>query len=229
MLKKISTVGDSHVICDFGENVDLSTNSEVIKLFNCIKLEQNQKKFAGLLNCTPSYNKLLIHFDLEKIKSDKVIEQIKSLNFISKFENKKTKIKNIPICYDEEFALDLLSIEQKLKTNFSEIIKKHQQIDFFIYMIGFIPGHPFMGDLDKSLYLSRLSTPRIKVPKGSVGIVEKFCNIYTFDSPGGWNIIGKTPIELFNIDNKISNILNPGDIVKFQSITKSELKKIYEW
>ena len=96
-------------------------------------------------------------------------------------------------------------------------------------MIGFIPGHPFMGDLDKSLYLSRLSTPRIKVPKGSVGIVEKFCNIYTFDSPGGWNIIGKTPIELFNIDNKISNILNPGDIVKFQSITKSEFKKIYEW
>mgnify|MGYP006095103387 CR=1 FL=1 len=229
MLKKISTVGDSHVICDFGENVDLSTNSEVIKLFDYIKLEQNQKKFEGLLNCTPSYNKLLIHFDIEQIKSNKVIERIKSLNFTSNYKNKKTKIKNLPICYDEEFALDLLNIEEKLKMNFSEIIKKHQEINFFIYMIGFIPGHPFMGDLDKNLYLSRLSTPRLKVPKGSVGIVEKFCNIYTFDSPGGWNIIGRTPIELFNINNKISSKLKPGDIVKFQSITKSELKKLNEW
>ena len=90
-------------------------------------------------------------------------------------------------------------------------------------MIGFIPGHPFMGDLEKKMQTDRLETPRIKLPKGSVGIVEKFCNVYTFDSPGGWNIIGKTPLDLFDINKKDTSILSPGDTVKFKSITKKDL------
>ena len=80
-----------------------------------------------------------------------------------------------------------------------------------------------MGDLGKELEIDRLETPRVKLPKGSVGVVEKFCNIYSFESPGGWNIIGKTPLDLFNINKKNTSVLSPGDTVKFKSITKKDL------
>ena len=90
-------------------------------------------------------------------------------------------------------------------------------------MIGFVPGQPFLGDLNKKLYHDRLDTPRVKINKGSVGIVEKFCTIYTFESPGGWNIIGRTPLDLFNINKKNTSMLSPGDTVKFKSIKKKDL------
>ena len=135
----------------------------------------------------------------------------------------KNKYLEIPICYDEEFALDIQRLEDRTKLNFKQIINQHLNTEFFVYMIGFVPGQPFLGDLDKSLDHDRLDTPRIKVNKGSVGIVEKFCTIYTFESPGGWNIIGKTPLNLFNINKSNTSLLSPGDTVKFKSITKKEL------
>jgi len=226
MLKKISTVGDSSIICDFGENVDLNTNSQVIKLFYYIKNLAEEEKIKGLLNYTPSYNKLLINFDLEKVKSNEIIETIKSIDISKISRNEKFKNHILPICYDEEFALDLKSMEKKLNLNFSEIIKIHQETSFFVYMIGFVPGSPYMGDLDKKLHLSRIPTPRLRVPKGSIGLAEKFCNAYTFEAPGGWNIIGKTPLEFFNIKKNKPSILSPGDTVKFESIKKSEIKSL---
>ena len=124
-------------------------------------------------------------------------------------------------------GVDLDNISRKLKIRKEEIIKIHSETVFFIYMIGFIPGHPFMGDLDKKIYLDRLETPRVKVPSGSVGIVEKFCNIYPYESPGGWNIIGRTPIKLFNINNSSEPCLfSPGDTVKFKQISEKEYKNL---
>jgi KipI family sensor histidine kinase inhibitor len=94
-------------------------------------------------------------------------------------------------------------------------------------MVGFIPGHPFMGDLNSKLFLNRLKTPRVKIHPGSVGIVEKFCNIYPYESPGGWNIIGRTPTKLFNTkDNSNPCLLSPGDFVKFKSISKEEFENL---
>ncbi len=223
MLKKISNIGDCGIACDFGDEISKDTNKEVIKFFSFVQDSTKAKKIKGILNCTPSYNKLIINFDLEKIKSSELIQFIQKSDYSKITLPEKNKLIEIPICYDEEFALDIKTLEQKTKLNFKEIIKKHLKTDFFVYMIGFVPGHPFMGDLNKELYLKRLETPRVRVPKGSVGIVEKFCNIYTFDSPGGWNIIGKTPLELFNINKNNPSILSPGDSVQFKSITKKEL------
>ena len=123
--------------------------------------------------------------------------------------------------------MDLVNISKTLKIEAEEIKKIHLNTDFFIYMIGFIPGHPFMGDLDPKLFLNRLKTPRVRIPPGSVGIVEKFCNIYPHESPGGWNIIGRTPTKLFNTQNESNPcLLSPGDTIKFKSISKEEFKKL---
>ena len=94
-------------------------------------------------------------------------------------------------------------------------------------MTGFIAGMPFLGDINEKLRAKRLETPRVKVPKGSIGLTEQFCNIYTYESPGGWNIIGNTPLEIFNKENRSEPaLINPGDKVKFNKITKEEYDKI---
>jgi len=223
MLKKISNIGDCGITCDFGDEVNKKTNKEVIKLFNFIQESVKTKKIKGILNYTPSYNKLIINFDLGKIKSKEIIEFIKGSDYSKTTLSEKNKLVEMPICYDEEFALDTKRLEEKTKLSFKEIVNEHLNTDFFVYMVGFIPGHPFMGDLAKRLQTDRLETPRVKLPKGSVGIVEKFCNIYPFESPGGWNIVGRTPLDLFNINKKNTSVLSPGDTVKFKSITKKDL------
>ena len=109
------------------------------------------------------------------------------------------------------------------------IIKSFLNKDYFCYMTGFIAGMPFLGDLDTNIRLQRLETPRVKVPKGSVGITEQFCNIYTFESPGGWNIIGNTPVKVFDKLNEINPVkINPGDSVSFYKISKEEYLKLNE-
>ena len=223
MLKKISNIGDCGITCDFGDEVNKKTNKEVIKFFNFIDDSVKNKKIRGILNYTPSYNKLIINFDLEQVRSKELIEFIKSNDYSKTIFSEQSKILEIPICYDEEFALDIKRLEEKTKLNFNEIVKEHQNTDFFVYMIGFVPGQPFLGDLKNNLYHDRLDTPRVKINKGSVGIVEKFCTIYTFESPGGWNIIGKTPLDLFNIKKREASMLSPGDSVKFKSVNKKDL------
>jgi len=225
MFKKLSNIGDCGIVCDFGNEVTRNININVIKLFHHVKKEVLKGNLNGILNYTPSYNKLIINFDLEKINSSKIVDFLNSIDFskLKLFQNSNKW--TIPICYD--FEMDLENISKTLKMDKDEIINIHLNTDFFVYMVGFIPGHPFMGDLDSKLFLNRLKTPRVKIPPGSVGIVEKFCNIYPYESPGGWNIIGRTPIKLFNKEDESNpSLLSPGDSVKFKSVSKKEFEKL---
>ena len=225
MFKKLNNIGDSGVVCDFGDEVNRSINTSVIKLFHHIKNEVSKGNLDGVLNYTPSYNKLIINFDLEKINSSKIKDFLQSVNFSKLNISQNSKKWTIPICYD--FEMDLLNMSKTLKIDKNEIINIHLNTDFFIYMVGFVPGHPFMGDLDSKLFLNRLKTPRVKIPAGSVGVVEQFCNIYPYESPGGWNIIGRTPSKLFNKKDETNPcLLAPGDTVKFKSISKKEFEKL---
>ena len=225
MFKKLSNIGDSAIVCDFGDEVNRIVNTSVIKLFHHIKKEVSNGNLEGVLNYTPSYNKLIISFDLKIINLSKITNLLQSVDFSKINISKNNKNWIIPVCYD--FEMDLDNMSKTLKIEKEEIINIHLNTDFFIYMIGFVPGHPFMGDLNSKLFLNRLTTPRVKVPAGSVGIVEKFCNIYPHESPGGWNIIGRTPIKLFDSLNETKPcLLSPGDFVKFKLISKEEFKKI---
>ncbi len=222
MIKKISNLGDSALYCDFGDEVNQLINSRVIKVFK--NLRKNMIK--GVTNITPSYNKLIISFDLDIINFEKLKEKI-NLMKIQDIEEDGTKVVEIPICIDEEFSLDLNRISKKLNIDENDIIKVFLSKEYFCYMTGFIAGMPFMGDINKNLRLNRLETPRVKVPKGSVGITEQFCNVYTYDSPGGWNVIGNTPSKIFdkfNFNNPLK--IKPGDKVIFYEINK---KKYLNW
>jgi len=221
MIKNISNLGDAALYCDFGNEVNKEINSEVIKYFKNIK----SKKIQGITNITPSYNKLIISFDLKKLNFINLKKKIENLD-IEDYEKSTNNKIEIPVCCDKEFSLDIKRLEQKLKIKENKIQEIFFSKEYFCYMTGFIAGMPFLGDLEISLRLKRLETPRVKVPKGAVGLTEQFCNIYTFESPGGWNIIGNTPINIFDTTNqKKPNLIDPGDTVVFKQISKSEYEK----
>jgi len=144
-------------------------------------------------------------------------------------ENLSSKKIEIPVCCDNSFSLDIERLEKKLNLTKEKILVNFFNKEFFCYMTGFIAGMPFLGDLEEQMRAQRLETPRVKVPKGSVGMTEQFANIYTFESPGGWNIIGNTPLEVFDSSKeKNPNLINPGDTVKFKQITLEEYKNYNE-
>ena len=218
MIKNISNLGDAALYCDFGKEVNKDTNIQVIKYFKSIQNEN----IEGINNLTPSYNKLIISFDLKKtnFKNIKnIIENLTTTN-IDSLKNKKVEI---PVCTDEKFSLDIKRLEKILNISRENIYKNFFDKEFFCYMTGFIAGMPFLGDLDNNMRAKRLETPRVKVPKGSVGLTEQFANIYTYESPGGWNIIGNTPLNIFdNTKEKDPNLINPGDTISFKEITEDQ-------
>ena len=224
MIKNISNLGDAALYCDFGNEVSREINSSVIKYYRNIK----NKDIKEINNLTPSYNKLIISFDLKKTnfkEMKKIIEDI-TINEKEVLSSKKIKI---PVCCDKPFSLDIERLEKKLNLTRDKIFDCFFDKEYFCYMTGFIAGMPFLGDLDKEMQAKRLETPRVKVPKGSVGLTEQFANIYTFESPGGWNIIGNTPLEIFHANKeKEPNLINPGDTVIFNRINIDQYKDYNE-
>ncbi len=218
MIKNISNLGDAAVYCDFGTEVNKSVNSEVIKYFKALKKENVE----SINNLTPSYNKLIVSYDLRKTNFKEVKKLIENLNINETQDKNNTKIE-IPVCCDDQFSLDIKRLEEKLKINRDKILKNFFRKEYFCYMTGFIAGMPFLGDLDENMRVPRLETPRVKVPKGSVALTEQFANIYTFESPGGWNIIGNTPLDIFDNSKEVEpNVINPGDTVVFKQINIEE-------
>ena len=221
MIKNISNLGDAALYCDFGNNVNKETNTEVIKYYQNIK----NINIDGINNLTPSYNKLIISFDLSVTNFSKLKKKIENLS-IDKKESLFSKKIEIPICCDESFSLDIRRLESKLNLEREKIFDNFFKNEYFCYMTGFIAGMPFLGDLDKNMHVKRLETPRVKVPKGSVGLTEQFTNIYSFESPGGWNIIGNTPINVFDNKNEAEpNLISPGDTIVFKRIDINQYNK----
>ena len=218
MIKNISNLGDAALYCDFGKDVNKDTNTKVIRYFKSIQ----KKNILGVNNITPSYNKLIVSFDLKITSFKNLKKEIENLDIVNSetITNKKIEI---PVCCDEDFSLDIKRLEEKLNVNREKIYENFFDKEFFCYMTGFIAGMPFLGDIDKNFRAKRLETPRVKVPKGSVGLTEQFANIYTFESPGGWNIIGNTPVNIFDSSKEANpNLINPGDLIIFKEINKDQ-------
>ena len=222
MIKNISNLGDAALYCDFGSEINKKINQSVINYFNSLSKLVNEHKINGINNITPSYNKLIISFDLSVTNYSKIRKIVLDLKINNEINNDHKKIK-IPVCCDDEFGLDFNRLSDKTKLSKEEIIELYLNKEYFCYMTGFIAGMPFLGDIDEDIRCDRLETPRVKVPKGSVGITEQFANIYTFESPGGWNIIGNTPLKVFDEMNLAEpTLIKPGNKISFYQISKEE-------
>ena len=222
MFKHINQISEQAFLIDFGSEISIEKNIKV-NLFSEFILNDFEKiKKLEILNCVPSYNKILIQFEPLSQNKSKILDYLYSIKLVNSKNKIKEKIIEIPICYDKSFALDIKSISKFINLSEDDIINEHLNTLFHVYMIGFLPGLPFMGNINKKYSIPRKITPRLTVPKGSVAIVDKLCVIYPQTSPGGWNIIGRTPINLFRKNMNKPIVIKPGNKVRFKKISLKE-------
>ena len=207
---QINFHGDSTLVIEFGKDIDVYTNKLVQFVFS--KTEKRLYKNLFIKDIYPTYNSLVINYDNLTIDYQALKKKIESLLFeiIDNYDKNVSndKVLEIPVKYGGEFGPDLKIMSKTLNISEGSIINIHSSAIYRIYMIGFMPGFPYLGGLDERISFPRLSTPRIKVPAGSVGIAGKQTGIYPFESPGGWNIIGRTELSLFDVDANPHSLLS---------------------
>ena len=210
---KIVPSGDSIIIINNLNNLKSSTLTDYLE-----KLELNEIEDVISLK-----NSVGILFNPHKISSDDFIKKTKNLLSNKNLtNNKKIKTWEIPICYDKDFAIDLNEISTKCKIDVNQVIQKHNNKSYEVDMVGFLPGFLYLGKLDDSLHLPRKKNPRTHIPEGSIGIAGNQTGIYNIESPGGWNIIGRTPLRLFDKLKNPPIKIKQGDKIIFKEITKEE-------
>ncbi|OWZ82848.1 5-oxoprolinase subunit PxpB [Natranaerobius trueperi] len=215
--------GDSALVVEFGNSIAPEINAAIREFVT--KLNNSQIK--GVLELVPTYRSVLIYFDPLTIKVNTLKEELQNLletegetNYSSAY------ITTIPVCYGGEFGPDLDHVATYNGLSKETVIKRHHSTAYLIYMMGFLPGFPYLGGMDISIATPRLESPRTKIPGGSVGIAGKQTGVYPIESPGGWQIIGRTPLKLYNPDRNPPMLLAAGNYIQFHSINEEEYHKI---
>ena len=217
--------GDQGLLAEYGRGIDPAINRRVMGSLSWIM----RQKPAWLREALPGYASLLIIYDPMQADARTVREfLLESAQKLSAAETPPGRRVEIPVCYGAEFGPDLEFVARSHDLSPAQVIRLHCQPMYHVYVLGFTPGFPYLGGLPKELHTPRLPNPRIKVPAGSVGIAGGQTGIYSLDSPGGWQIIGRTPLGLFAPDRRNPFLLKPGDRLKFRPITKPEYARLYK-
>ena len=218
-MPNLNYAGDQALLVEFGDSIDIELNDRVRNLM--FQLEESKEDW--IIDLVPTYKSLLVIFD-PTLSTRKHIESY-ILNLVSNIGEKSKsddRLIKIPTLYGVDFGLDLNFVAENSKLSIEEVISLHSEPNYRVYMIGFAPGFPYLGGLNKKLSTPRLDTPRIKIPSGSVGIAESQTGIYPNDSPGGWQLIGRTPLSLFNPNREQPSLLVAGDYIKFEPLESLE-------
>lgn len=214
--------GDTAVVVEFGDRIARDLSDRVLRLSALVRASN----LPGVVETVPTFRSLMVHYDPLGTDSASLIAAIENLLDSNLSATKPVKRWRIPACYAISHAPDLEEVAQRTGLSAEEVVRVHSGIDFHIYMIGFVPGYPYMGDLPEPLVLPRRADPRIRVPPGSIAIAANMTAIYPLESPGGWHLIGATPIRLFDLRRPRPALLSPGDTVRFEPITVREFDAV---
>jgi len=209
---KIVPLGDSSLLVQFGREIDLSINRRVHALANLL----DASPFEGMIETVPAYATLLVQYDPLVISFTKARGFLREkISQVDETVSRNPRKLEVPVRYGGEFGIDLESVAGHLHLQVEDVIRIHTQRMYTVFMMGFTPGFPYMGKLDDALVMPRLETPRTRVPAGTVAIAGSQTGIYPVTSPGGWRLIGWTPLQLFDPNSKSPFLFAPGDEVKF--------------
>jgi KipI family sensor histidine kinase inhibitor len=220
---RVAPASDSSIIVYLGDEISAETHRRVLRLF---------RMFADLhdlriRNLHPAYTSLLIDFDPLTMG----MEELQPV--LDAFENARMTVApppprtvEIPVCYDAEFALDLAAVAAFTHLTADEVVKRHAAASYTVFFLGFTPGFGYLGGLPDELQVPRLASPRKRVAAGSVGIAGEQTGVYPSDSPGGWQLIGKTPLRMFDAKAPSPSLLEPGDRVRFVPVARAEFDRI---
>ncbi|MFN0305200.1 MAG: 5-oxoprolinase subunit PxpB [Burkholderiales bacterium] len=223
----IVPLGDAAVLIDFADTVDVAVNAGIQRLARILQ----RKRVPWIRDVVPSLASLALHFDLTALGDRDPVQATETLideclARASSLIDEPARRVDVPICYDEAFGLDLPELSEVLHMPVEEIARRHAGSEFSVLMMGFAPGHPYLGGLDAALAVPRRSTPRALVPGGSIGIAHRQSVVYPYALPGGWNIVGRTPLRLFDATQEEPSVFEPGDAVRFRSIDRVEFDRV---
>lgn len=210
---------DQSLLIYFGQQITLDAHSNVIKLLRLLELDP----IEGIRNLHPAYCSLLVNFDALKLRHDELETTLRayldSLESVSLPESRQIEIH---VCYGGEYGPDLSEVAAMHGLTSAQIIELHASATYTVYFLGFVPGFAYLGELPESLMTPRLATPRRRVPPGSVGIAGRQTGVYPFATPGGWRLLGRTPIAMFRPDRNGMSLLSIGDRVRFVPISREQ-------
>lgn len=225
-------LGDSAIVVTFGDGISEEIHLSIKKFLKILEMYP----FNGLIEVVPSYTNLCIYYDVYLVSQwkfegstpyEKVMSYINTLLLKEEIEvNETSRIIEIPVCYGGIYGPDLSEVATYNQLSEQEVIEIHTKNECLIYMLGFAPGFAFMGGMDEKIATPRKETPRLKIPAGSVGIAGKQTGIYPFETPGGWQIIGRTPLKLFLPEQNPPTLFRAGDRIRFVAITEEEYKNL---
>ena len=216
--------GDSALVIEFGNEISVDINKKIRKMMDDIKKEN----IDGIVELVPTYCSLLINYDVLKIDYNTLVEKLKTFlnNNLETAEGEEVTLIEIPTLYNDEVGPDLSYVAEHNKLSKEEVIKIHTGTDYLVYMLGFMPGFTYLGGMSEKIATPRLESPRLQIYPGSVGIAGKQTGMYPSISPGGWRIIGRTPLKLYNPDSDTPVYISSGDYVRYVSISEEEYNDI---
>ena len=219
---RILPCGDTALAVEFGDRIDRRVSSAVVALGQRI----GAAALAGVVECVPTYRSLMIHYNPLETTGDALSAQILPLAQGKSRSQDSARIWRIPACYESSLAPDLDDVAADCGLSADEVIRRHSTERYHVYMLGFLPGFPYMGDLCPELQLPRRQDPRVRVPAGAVAIAMDMTSVYTYESPGGWHLIGRTPVKFFDLAHTPPALLRPGDQVIFDPIPLAEFERL---
>ena len=215
--------GDCGLLVEYGNAIDPAVNQKVRSM--AIVVQNNMP--GGVIEIIPTYRSILIYYDPLITNPSMLKETLTDLESgLSEIKIPPPKVVEIPVCYGGDYGPDIEHVAQSHNLTLQEVIDLHSEPEYLIYMVGFTPGFPFLGGLPEVLHTPRLKTPRTLVPKGSVGIANGQTGVYPIASPGGWQLIGKTPISLFSPERSTPILYQAGDRIRFKPISPSDYQRL---
>ena len=215
--------GDAAITIEFGNEINPTLNARVISFAENVRAQT----WEGVLDVVPTYCSVTIHIDPLCLDLNTITDKLLNLpSCLSQEATSSGTHHTIPVWYGGEAGPDLEDVAAYTKTSVADVIRLHSSVLYRVYMLGFSPGFPYLGSLPEALAIPRLATPRTRVPAGSVGIADRQTGVYPTATPGGWRLIGRTPIELYRPSSTTPFLLSPGDMVRFVPIAAQEFERL---
>ncbi len=215
--------GDQSLLVYFGHQITLEANEKVRRLLRLLELEP----VAGVRNLHPAYCSLLIKFDALRMEHDELKAILRRyLKRLDEVKLPAPRRVEIPVCYGSEFGPDLAEVSKLHGMTEKQTIELHASVEYLVYFLGFVPGFAYLGDLPKDLVTPRLASPRKRVPAGSVGVAGNQTGVYPFATPGGWRLLGRTPVKMFRAENDGLSLLSIGDRVRLTPISRERFAEL---
>ncbi len=229
MTTRLLALGDSAWTVEFGTTISTELNAQVMAFAHRIAHARiNDPLFAAVTDVVPTFRSLTVHFSADATDADALAKQLLALAQDGQQQAIEGRHWRLPACFDTSFGPDLSAWAEAKNIHESQLIQRLLETEFRVYMIGFLPGFPYMGGLAPELAMPRLASPRQRVPANSIAIAGEMCAVYPWESPGGWNLIGKTPVPLFDL-RKIEQpaLLKAGDTVSWYAVDKAEYERLF--